>query len=89
MDPPPLPVPGADHPEGTWPYTRQRMRAMFADVPDDEARLMLGDNAVRVYGFDREKLMAVAQQIGPRSDTLDDATPVDGAHYARLWREGA
>jgi hypothetical protein len=40
-------------------------------VPDDELRLMLGENAVRVLGLERSSLAAVAERIGP---TLGEIT---------------
>jgi predicted TIM-barrel fold metal-dependent hydrolase len=59
------------HAEGTWPNTSDWLRDAFAGVPDDEVRLVLGENAVRVMGLDRAKLAAVAARIGP---TIDDVT---------------
>ena len=41
------------HPEGTWPHTREFLRAAFAGVPEDELRLMLGLNGIRFLGLDR------------------------------------
>ena len=60
---------GSDYPhfEGTWPYSRQRMKAMFGGIPVEDVRLMLGESAVEVYGFDREKLAPIAERIGPWS----------------------
>ena len=34
------------HPEGTWPHTRDWIRIRYHDVPEDEARKMLGRNAL-------------------------------------------
>jgi predicted TIM-barrel fold metal-dependent hydrolase len=64
---------GRDYPhaEGTWPNTRDWLSDAFADVPDDELRLMLGENAIRVLGLDRAKLAGVAERIGP---TIEDVT---------------
>ena len=49
---------GRDYPhaEGTWPNTRDWLSDAFAGVPDDELRLMLGENAIRVLGLDRANL---------------------------------
>ncbi len=44
-------------------------------VPDDELRLVLGENAVRVLGLDRAKLAAVAARIGPTVDDVTGRTP--------------
>jgi predicted TIM-barrel fold metal-dependent hydrolase len=58
---------GRDYPhaEGTWPNTADWLSDAFADVPDDELRLVLGENAIRVLGLERTKLAAVAERIGP------------------------
>jgi predicted TIM-barrel fold metal-dependent hydrolase len=53
------------HPEGTWPNTRDWLRDAFVDVPDDELRLMLGENVVRFLGRDRDRLAEIARRIGP------------------------
>lgn len=58
---------GADipHPESTWPNTLQWLQAAFEGVPEDEARMILGGNAIRIYGLDRAGLDAIAAKIGP------------------------
>jgi predicted TIM-barrel fold metal-dependent hydrolase len=63
---------GADlpHKEGTYPYSREAMRAAFAAVPPDEVRLMLGATAAQVYSFDLDKLRPVADVIGPTVDEI-------------------
>lgn len=63
---------GTDYPhmEGTWPNTRLALRNTFAGVPEDDTRLILGENAVRVYGFDRAALHAIADRIGPKPEDL-------------------
>jgi hypothetical protein len=52
------------HPEGTWPNTVQWIQHTFQGVPEDEARQILGENAVRCYGFDAALLGRVADRIG-------------------------
>ena len=54
------------HPEGTWPITRRMMIDVFHGLPDDEIASMLGGNAAEFYQFDVEKLMPLAQRIGPQ-----------------------
>jgi len=58
---------GADypHPEGTYPYTREALRATFATVPQAECCALLGENAAKVYGFDLDLLQPIANRIGP------------------------
>jgi predicted TIM-barrel fold metal-dependent hydrolase len=81
---------GDDYPhvEGTWPWTGLNLRYTFADVPEDEARLILGENAIEVYGFDREALHGTAARIGPLPSEL--ASPLDPteipAHPALAFR---
>jgi len=59
------------HPEGTWPNTRDYLRDAFAGVPENELRMMLGENAITFLGLDRERLTEIARRIGP---TVDDIT---------------
>ncbi len=53
------------HPEGTWPNTRAYYEETFAGIPEADGRKILGENAVAFYGLDRERLQAVAAEIGP------------------------
>jgi predicted TIM-barrel fold metal-dependent hydrolase len=62
------------HPEGTWPNTKDWLRAAFAGVPEPEARMILGENAIRCYGLDREAVDAVAARVGP------EVTEILGSH---------
>ena len=78
---------GSDYPhmEGTFQYPRSfdepsvgrmAMRYTFAGLPDDAIRDMAGENAVRVYGLDRDELAKVAARIG--APTLTElGTPLD------------
>jgi hypothetical protein len=68
---------GTDYPhmEGTQPFTRQALRATFADVPEDEVRAILGGNAAKLYGFDLQALQPLVDRIGPTVDEV--ATPLD------------
>lgn len=63
---------GVDYPhsEGTWPNNLDWIRAAFRGVPENEARLILGENAIRVFGLDRERLKAVANRIGPKPEEI-------------------
>ena len=68
---------GSDYPhdEGTYPYTREHLRARFAGVPEDEMRKILAGNAARLYDFDLDKLAPLAEKIGPTVDEVN--TPID------------
>jgi len=37
------------HPDSTWPHSQEVLETHFNDVPVEEARLMIGGNAARVY----------------------------------------
>ncbi len=71
---------GSDYPhiEGTWPESRERLREMFGGVPESEVRLMVGENAARLYDFDRERLRAIADRIGPPASELGVTRPATG-----------
>ena len=68
---------GSDYPhyEGTFPYTRESLRLTFADIDPAETRLMLGENAAWVYGFDLAKLEPIAARLGVTPEAV--ATPLD------------
>ena len=53
------------HPEGTFPFTHYFVRERFKDVPDDEARRMLGLTAAEVYGVDTAAVRPLVDRIGP------------------------
>lgn len=56
---------GNDYPhlEGCYPYSRENMRFAFADVPEEDVRMMLGENAAALYGFDIEALRDRAAEV--------------------------
>jgi predicted TIM-barrel fold metal-dependent hydrolase len=69
------------HPEGTWPNTLHWLRAVFAGVPEQDARRILGENAVQCYGLDGQRLRAVAQRIGlTASDVLSYDGEISGGY---------
>jgi predicted TIM-barrel fold metal-dependent hydrolase len=79
---------GMDYPhhEGTWaagPGSREYLRATLgaAQVPEDEARMLLADNAVSVWNLDVECLGRVADRIGPSLDEV--LTPPTTDWYPR------
>ncbi|MGW5865656.1 amidohydrolase family protein [Streptomyces sp. NPDC055239] len=65
---------GSDYPhdEGTHPYSREGLRIAYAGLPKDEIAAMVGGNAAGVYGFDLERLGAVAARVGPTVQELDE-----------------
>jgi predicted TIM-barrel fold metal-dependent hydrolase len=58
---------GSDYPhdEGTPPFTRETLRAVFHSTPEDELRDVLAGNAARLYDFDLDALAPLAAQYGP------------------------
>ena len=79
------------HPEGTWPHTVARLRSDFADVPVEDAELVLGLTAARCYGFDVDALRPLADRIGPTPADLgqDPTRRTDPAEVAaaRWWKQ--
>jgi predicted TIM-barrel fold metal-dependent hydrolase len=88
---------GSDYPhqEGTWllpenddepSVGRQALRRTFSGLPEADVRLMLGDNAIRVYGLDRSALAKVARRISaPTFSEIDvplDAVPTGASRLA-------
>ena len=63
---------GADFPhwEGTWPNTVDWLKVAFSGVDEVEGRRILGENAIELYGLDRQALAAVAERIGPEAADL-------------------
>jgi hypothetical protein len=63
---------GRDYPhaEGTWPNTLAWAADAFAAVPEDELRLMLGGNAIRLLRLDAGRLARIAQRIGPTVESI-------------------
>ena len=70
---------GSDYPhvEGSHPWTREHLRLTFHDVPENEVRAILGENAASLYGFDIHKLAALTTRVGPSPAEI--ATPVTAA----------
>ncbi|MCU1448822.1 MAG: Amidohydrolase 2 [Acidimicrobiales bacterium] len=58
------------HPEGTYPHTRHWIAERFRDVPEDETRKILGQNAAGVYGVDMSALASIIERIGPTTEDV-------------------
>ncbi|WP_083896292.1 amidohydrolase family protein [Nocardia jiangxiensis] len=63
---------GTDYPhaESTWPNTQDFLRLVLNDVPEVDARAILGDNAINFYGLDRGYLNSLASQYGPKPEEI-------------------
>jgi predicted TIM-barrel fold metal-dependent hydrolase len=62
------------HDEGTAPFTKETLRAVFHGVPETELREVLAGNVARCYDFDLDALAPLAAQHGPTVEEL--ATPL-------------
>ncbi|MFC5747672.1 amidohydrolase family protein [Actinomadura rugatobispora] len=79
------------HPEGSWPHTREWLTHLFADVPEDETRVMLGEAAVEMFGFDRQEMISVARRVGPLPSELGQSgssRPSLPGAPGRHWLDG-
>ena len=63
---------GNDYPhyEGTFPHNIESLRLTFKDVPENERRAILGENAAKLYDFDLDEA-APAMPNEVRSDAGD------------------
>ncbi len=78
---------GSDYPhvEGTWPRTRLALRNTFAGIPEDEVRMILGDNALRFFGLDASVLRPIADRIGPTpAELAEPLTPEEFPEHRGL-----
>jgi predicted TIM-barrel fold metal-dependent hydrolase len=71
---------GADipHSEGTGPFTIEALRTELWDLPDGDLDDLLAKRAATIYGFDLDRLQAVADRIGPSLEELHVALPPEG-----------
>jgi predicted TIM-barrel fold metal-dependent hydrolase len=81
---------GSDYPhvEGTWPHTLTALRVTFRDIPVEDTRRMLGENAMSVFGFDKVALDNIAARIGPTPEDLSQPVgelPVHRGNAFRQW----
>ncbi len=78
---------GADYPhlEGAAPVHRMILRHVFGGMPEGDVRRMLGGNAVDVFGFDADRLQAVADRVGPTVDDLSTALALDDIPETFSW----
>ncbi|MGH9207237.1 MAG: amidohydrolase family protein, partial [Acidimicrobiales bacterium] len=78
---------GADYPhlEGAAPVHRLILRQVFGGMPEEDVRLMLGLNAVDVFGFDGDQLQAVADRVGPTVADLSATVSLDQIPKTFSW----
>ena len=67
---------GSDYPhnEGTYPKTRESLRAAFSSWSEADLRRIFAENIASVYGFDLKALAPIAAEHGPTVKEI--ATPV-------------
>jgi hypothetical protein len=60
------------HPEGSWGRATSWLQASLgkAGVTEQEARMILGENAARLYDVDIAELQPVADVVGPTIDEV-------------------
>jgi predicted TIM-barrel fold metal-dependent hydrolase len=77
---------GSDYPhdEGTFPNSKERLRAAFHDVPPAETWDLLCGNAAKLYDFDIEKLLPLAEEYGPTVAELQ--TPLTPEEFEQFGR---
>ncbi len=68
---------GSDYPhmEATSPHSKESLRRTFEGWQPDELRVVLAENAAKVYGFDLDALAPLAARSGPTVAEL--AIPLD------------
>jgi len=77
------------HPEGSWPNTREWLQVAMKGVPEAEVRKWLGENAVRMYGFDAQALAPHVERVGLEPAELFSEHPVPKQLIDHLhWRSG-
>ena len=63
---------GSDYPhdEGTYPFSREHLRQVFAGVDPTLMQKLLAGNAAELYEFDLDKLAPIAAEHGPTIDEI-------------------
>ena len=77
---------GNDYPhyEGTFPYNLESLQLTFGGIPERERRMILGENAAKLYKFDLDKLRPLAARHGPTPEQVDTplaSIPTDSGCY--------
>ncbi len=70
---------GADYPhsEGSYPYSREALRAAFGECDPAETTQMVESNAASLYGFDLDALRQIGDSIGPTVAEIASPLPED------------
>ena len=77
------------HPEGSWPNSREWLRLILKGVPEADARLILGENAARLYAIDTAALAPHVARVGPEvADLLGEHRVAPELIDNFQWRGG-
>jgi predicted TIM-barrel fold metal-dependent hydrolase len=70
---------GADYPhsEGSYPFSREALRAAFGTCDPIETQQMVEINVANLYGFDLEVLRGIGDVIGPTVAEVGTPLPVE------------
>lgn len=63
----------------TTPYSVESLRVVLASMPEPDGRALLGETAAAVYGFDLDRLTALAARVGPTDEQM--STPLAETEY--------
>jgi predicted TIM-barrel fold metal-dependent hydrolase len=61
------------HSEGSFPHSREALRAAFGGCDPVETRMMVESNAAELYGFDLEALRRIGDRFGPTVEEVATA----------------
>jgi len=72
------------HDEGTFPFTRETLRAVFEGYAEEELRAVLAGNAAAIYDFDLDALDPYVERFGPLVREIEEplTTMPEGANSA-------
>ncbi len=82
---------GTDYPhaEGAWPNTKDWLRVAMSGVQEADIRMIVGENAARVYGIDLKALQPHVERVGPELTELSSDGQVSRELIQNLhWRSG-
>jgi predicted TIM-barrel fold metal-dependent hydrolase len=75
---------GSDYPhdEGTFPHSREHLRARFSGMDPALVQKLVGGNAAELYDFDLDALAPLAAKVGP--SVAEVAEPYEGPLHGPL-----
>lgn len=76
------------HPESCWPNTWDWLSVALRDVPENEVRMILGENAIECYNLDKAFLTTVAERIGPEVNSILGDRKVSDSYIQNFAERG-